>query len=230
MCGDATNPDDITKLIGKDTINLILTDPPYGMKTQSKDGVVGDKRYKDLSKSGVIHAGSPLIRAKEYPLLIGDNSQETARLNYELIKDLTRYKIIWGGQYFAHFLPINGGWIFWDKQNSGITYSDGELAWRSWGRKVKRYIHKWNGIIRAGSRKLNLKSRIHPTQKPVELHMKILEDYSKQGDTVLDCFAGSGTTLIACEETGRKCLTMEINPEYCDVIIDRYNKLKETNN
>jgi len=55
--------------------------------------------------------------------------------------------------------------------------------------------------------------------------MKILEDFTKVEDVVLDCFGGSGTTLIACNETGRKCLMMEISPEYCDIIINRYEKL-----
>ena len=69
------------------------------------------------------------------------------------------------------------------------------------------------------------KARLHPTQKPVELHMQILEDFTKPKDVILDCFGGSGTTLIACNETGRKCLMMEISPDYCDVIINRYAKL-----
>ena len=69
------------------------------------------------------------------------------------------------------------------------------------------------------------KARIHPTQKPVELHMRILEDFTQPDDIILDCFGGSGTTLIACEMTGRKCLMMEISPEYCDVIIERYKEL-----
>ena len=136
-------------------------------------------------------------------------------------------KIIWGGQYFTDFLPINGGWIFWDKQTGNSKFSDGELAWTSKGKRVRKYEHLWNGVCRAGKRSLNLTHRVHPTQKPVELHMRILEDYSKVGDVVLDCFGGSGTTLIACEVIGRKCLMMEISPEYCDIIQDRYKKITE---
>ena len=68
---------------------------------------------------------------------------------------------------------------------------------------------------------------LHPTQKPVELHMQILEDFTQPDDVILDCFGGSGTTLIACEITGRTCYMMEISPEYCDIIINRYNTLTE---
>ena len=167
-----------------------------------------------------------VVPAKEYPLLIGDNNQDTARINYELTKDLTKYKIIFGGQYFANFLPVNGGWIFWDKQNGATDFSDGELAWRSWGKKVTRYTHKWNGVCRQGSQKLNGKRRCHPTQKPVELFANILEDFCVPDGVVLDCFGGSGTTLLACEVTGRACLMMELSPEYCDIIVKRYENVK----
>ena len=141
---------------------------------------------------------------------------------------------MWGGQYFAHFLPISGAWIFWNKRTGNNDFSDGELAWVSKGRKVKYYEQLWSGVCMAGNYALNARgfrkgerTRLHPTQKPVELHMNILEDFSKEGDVVLDCFGGSGTTLIACEMTGRKCLMMELSPEYCDIIKERYEKVTQ---
>ena len=70
-----------------------------------------------------------------------------------------------------------------------------------------------------------LKSDLHPTMKPVELVTNALLDGSKSGDVVLDVFGGSGTTLIACEQLGRKCYMMELDPHYCDVIIARWEKL-----
>ena len=208
MCGNATKREDIEKLIDGYTVDLILTDPPYGMKIQNNDGSIGGGKG-----------------TRKYSKLIGDNNQDTAQQNYEIIKDLCKKQIIWGGQYFADFLPVNGGWIFWDKQNGANDFSDGELAWRSWGKKVCKYEHKWNGVIRDGSRKFNGIFRAHPTQKPVELHMKILQDFSNEGDIVLDCFGGSGTTLIACEQVNRKCLMMELSPEYCEIIINRWENL-----
>ena len=74
---------------------------------------------------------------------------------------------------------------------------------------------------------LNGRTRWHPTQKPVELHMNILQDFSEPGDIVLDCFGGSGTTLIACEQVGRRCFMMELSPEYCGIIIERYMKVTQ---
>ena len=214
MCGDATKKEDILKLIGNNKINLVLTDPPYGMKRQNKDGATHGTGGNTICHSYI-----------KYPMMIGDDNSNTARSNYEIIKKFSENQIIWGGQYLAHFLPISGGWIFWDKKTGKSDFSDGELAWCSKGKRVRKYEQLWNGIWKEGNRKLNPSPRIHPTQKPVELHMRILEDFSKPGDIVLDCFGGSGTTLIACEQTGRKCLMMELSPEYCEVIINRWENL-----
>ena len=221
MCGDATSREDVMRLIGNDNVNLVLTDPPYGINSVSPH----TKRIGGHHASKM--TGGKIVRAHEYAQVIGDTSSETARTSYEILKQLTDSQIIWGGNYFTDFLPVSGGWLFWDKDKNTerLTFSDGELAYCSKGRKVRKYVQKWNGFIRDGNAKLNAK--IHPNQKPVELHMRILEDFSQSDDVILDCFGGSGTTLIACEMTGRKCLMMEISPEYCEVISERYMKLKE---
>ena len=225
MCGDATRSEDVYALVEGRKVDLVLTDPPYGMKCQSKSGAIGgDKPFMQLA---CITSKKKVIPAKKYSQLIGDNSQNTARKHYLIARAITNKLIIWGGQYFADFLPINGGWLFWDKETGESNFSDGELAWCSYGKRMRKYCHKWNGLIMKGSRTLNPIPRIHPTQKPVELHMKILEDFSQPGDIILDCFGGSGTTLIACELTGRTCLMMEISPDYCDIIKKRYETLTE---
>ena len=224
MCGDATKREDVMSLIGNDHVDLVLTDPPYGIKVQHTNGVIGDYRlrYPNLS-----HKYNNPIKAKSYAQLIGDNTREGFRKHYTIIRELTQRMIVWGGQNFADFLPVSPSWIFWDKQTGNNDFSDGELAYKSWGRKIKKYTQLWNGVLREGNYTLNPKPRIHPTQKPVELHMKILEDFTKPDDVILDCFGGSGTTLIACNETGRKCLMMELSPDYCDIIVERYDKLTQ---
>ena len=245
MCGDARKCEDVEKLIAGEKVDLVLTDPPYGMKCQDKNGAIGDSKRitmisPEFKKENGFSGGhgskkTYKCQAKQYPLMANDNDQNCTREHYEIIKDVTDKIIMWGGQYFAHFLPVSGGWIFWDKKTGKSDFSDGELAWRSWGKKVTYYEQKWRGFILDGSARLNglggnnkrdTRSRIHPTQKPVELHMNILEDFSQEGEVVLDCFGGSGTTLIACELTGRKCLMMELSPEYCEIIRERYEKVK----
>ena len=207
MCGDATSRADVFKLvnIGDEKIKLVLTDPPYGGQIQNKDGQIGRK-------------------GREYPVCIGDNSTTFARENYLITRIICDSQIIFGGQNFTDFLPPSLGWIFWDKDRpEGLSFSDGELAWCSCLNKVKKYSFTWNGFTREGNKALN--QRIHIMQKPVELFMKIIEDYTKPGDIILDCFGGSGTTLIACEQTGRKCFMMEISTEYCEKICERFENL-----
>lgn len=224
MCGDATKKEDVLKLVGSEKINLVLTDPPYGMKIQHKNGTIGGDKF---GKAGITHFQHKAQRKiNNYPKILGDDSTDAARENYYIVSDLCDMLIIWGGQYFADFLPVNGGWIFWDKlRPNTLDFGSGELAYNTCSNVVKKYAQKWNGAIREGSKNLNPQPLLHPTQKPVELHMSILQDFSKEWDVVLDCFAGSGTTLIACEMTGRKCLTMEISPEYCEIICKRFEKL-----
>lgn len=234
MCGDATKYEDIEQLLGADRVNLVLTDPPYGMKCQHKDGRIGSKDNRPIMGAKDERFSKTLLSTHSYPIMPGDDSQDTARKHYSLIKSLAPKLIIWGGQYFAHFLPVSGGWIFWDKLTGNNDFSDGELAWCSFGKRVRKYTLLWNGVfmkcnyaLNGRSSKKGARARLHPTQKPVELHAQILNDFSQPDDVILDCFGGSGTTLIASEITGRTCLMMEISPEYCDIIINRYLKLTE---
>lgn len=222
LCGDATNREDIMRLVGDSKVDLIFQDPPYGVNVQHRSdayiGGGGGPTAMFCKKKRVMH----------YERCVGDLSPDTARKNYEALKDLTPNKIIWGGNYFTDFLPPSGGWLFWDKERpSALDFGDGELAYCSLIKTVKKYLWKWNGCVMKGSALLNPRPRVHPMQKPVELHMKILEDFSKEGAVVLDCFGGSGTTLIACELTHRTCLMMEISPEYCEIIRERYEKVSE---
>lgn len=119
-------------------------------------------------------------------------------------------------------MPQGKHWLVWDKKNTMPTFGDAELAWTNVRRdsvKIKEFIY--NGLI--GKEK----ERLHPTQKPIGLIAEVTEDYSNKGDIVLDLFGGSGSTLIACEKTNRKCYMMELDPKYVDVIIDRWEKYSE---
>ena len=83
----------------------------------------------------------------------------------------------------------------------------------------------WAGLLREGNRADELKERVHPTQKPVGMFTEVLNDFSTDGETILDLYGGSGSTMIACEKLKRKCYMMEIDPAYCDVIVERYKNL-----
>ena len=209
MCGDATKAEDVHKLVGGERVNLVLTDPPYGIRVvNEKTGGIGAK-------------------GRAYAPVIGDTNGDMFTEHYRIIRCLCNRLIVWGGQNFTRILPPSCGWLFWDKEKNSdaLTFGDGELAWTNVSTRIRKYSHKWNGFTQAGNKSFN--QRVHPTQKPVELHMQILEDFTQPDDIILDCFGGSGTTLIACQLTGRTCYMMEISPEYCDLITNRYNTLTE---
>ena len=165
-----------------------------------------------------------VIPAKEYRPVIGDETTETAKKNYEVSKKFSENQIIFGGNYFTDFLPPSRCWVVWDKENTG-NFADAELAWTSFDKGVKLYHFMWNGLAREGSREVEGITRVHPTQKPVGMLGYILQDFSEEQDAIMDCFGGSGSTLIACEQLNRRCYMCELDPHYVDVIIDRWEKL-----
>ena len=216
ICGDSTDASVIDKLTNKNKVNLLLTDPPYGI-----DVVKGSK----VGGGGPIHfgkvGGKNWVESKTYSSIIGDDTTDTARESYNIASIYAENQIIFGGNYFTDFLPPSRCWIVWDKQNTG-NFADAELAWTSFDKGVKLYHFMWNGLAREGNRKAEGVTRVHPTQKPVGLMGYILGDFSNESDKILDLFGGSGSTLIACEQLNRKCFMCELDPHYCDVIINRW--------
>lgn len=198
--------------------DLVFTDPPYGINVVQNKQVGGDNATHFNGKKGAI------VKSSTYKPIENDDTTETAQKNFEIVKDISNNQILFGGNYFTDFLKPSRCWIVWDKQNTG-NFADAELAWTSFEKGIKLYKFMWNGLVREGNREVEGKARVHPTQKPVGMIAYILKDFSKENDTVLDCFGGSGSTLIACEQTNRKCRMMELDPHYCDVIIKRWETL-----
>tara|TARA_R100001086_G_scaffold94341_1_gene46949 strand:+ start:1436 stop:2521 length:1086 start_codon:yes stop_codon:yes gene_type:complete len=148
------------------------------------------------------------VLSKKYKNIINDDSINVAVESFKLI-DSNIPAIWWGANYYANILPNKSCWIVWDKNNGKSDQMDCELAWTN-----------LKGVTRKFTKASEKKNRIHPTQKPVEL---IEWTFNKvKGQNVLDLFLGSGSTLIACEKTNRKCFGMELDPKYCDVIVQRW--------
>ena len=203
MCGDATKIEDVQRLMDGKKADIIYTDPPYGI---------------------AYHAGEMGLKGSlKFNVLEGDS--EEMDLSLLLSYENKCSMVVWGSQNFIKQLPYCGRWICWDKRTNeradmGIG-SDFELAWtnkKSGYFKMYRIQH--GGYINADDFG---KKRLHPTQKPIKLCVQILED-QKAGNNVLDLFGGSGSTLIACEQTNRINFSMEIDPKYTDVIRKRYAK------
>ena len=217
MCGDSTDKATVELLMDGNKADMVFTDPPYGINAVSGNKVGRDKPFGNVG-------GSNIVKAHEYMTIKGDDTTETARLNYEIVKELSENQIIFGGNYFTDFLPPKACWCIWDKENTG-NFADVEMAWTSFDKGAKLYRWLWNGLCRKGERSIEGKSRVHPTQKPVGLIAEILKDFTKENDIILDCFGGSGSTLIACEQIDRTCYMIEYEAHYVDVIIKRWENL-----
>ena len=223
LCGDSTKIEDVEKLMDGCKADLLLTDPPYGVSIVKTGKIGGDKPFgSQKGKVGYGEKGkNKILNCNEYFPIIGDETTETALKSYEVAKNYSKNQILFGGNYFTDFLHPSRCWIVWDKQNTG-NFADAELAWTSFEKSVKMYHFMWNGLMRAGDRKAEGQRRMHPTQKPVGLMADIIKDFIQDGNAVLDCFGGSGSTLIACEQMGKTCYMMELSPNYVDVIINRW--------
>lgn len=211
MCGDSTSIDAVEKLLNGGKIDLVFTDPPYGveyqsnMRTKSKkfDMLKNDDEFLDIA---------PVIEATTKGWVFVWTSWKVQHKWIELFES------------FGY--PSNI--VIWHKPGGGIgdlkkTFSSDYEVALVWHRGAelcgKRIGSVWK-IAKDGA-----STYVHPTQKPVELSEEAIDKTTKNGASVLDLFGGSGTTLIGCEKTNRKAYLMELDPKYCDVIINRWQTL-----
>jgi len=234
LCGDSTAAEQVQRLMNGQQVDMVFTDPPYGIDVVQSNqvGGGGDPNNGGYAFGGVKNTGriggGNIRPSKVYRKIEGDQTTEIAESFYKCCLDLGFDNIIlWGGNYFTDFLPPSRCWVIWDKEMTG-NFSQAEMAWTSFTKGgVKIFKFLWNGLSREGKRKEELKSRVHPTQKPVGLFSNIFKDFD-DFKTIYDGFLGSGSTLMACEKTGRKCFGMEIDPLYCQVIVQRWCDFTES--
>ncbi len=174
-------------------VDCVVTDPPYG---------IGESSARNSSRSH-------MVSARNYGEYTWDNKLSQAHIGALLTAG--NNQVIFGGNYYADWLPPSSGWIVWDKVNSG-DFADCELAWTSYRRAVRKIAYMWNGMI-----KQKPEERFHPTQKPLSVMLWVIENYTKPGDTILDPFMGSGTTGVACVQLGRSFIGIELEKRYFDI-------------
>lgn len=216
MCGDSTDEATVSRLMNGEKADMVFTDPPYGMDLDAdystminKDGQAGNK-HRQVRGDSASDFSPDLIK--------------TIFNNFGYCKEM----IIWGADYFAEYLENknNGSWLVWDKRveekYDKVIGSGFELCWSKakHKREVIRFEYSSWGARMADH--VNGK-KPHPTMKPVALIEKIMSKF-KNEKNIIDIFGGSGSTLIACEKTNRKCFMSELDPHYIDVIIQRWMK------
>jgi DNA modification methylase len=219
LCGDSTDSDQVARLMNGEKADMVFTDPPYGMflDTDYDQMFANDKTHRKTNN--------------RFDKVKGDNEDFVPELISTIFAsfDYCKEIFIWGADYFAELIPnrTDGSWVVWDKRCdenmdkvSGNTF---ELCWSK--QKHKRLVARilWSG--HHGMQKDDTKTRIHPTQKPTKLVEWFFNQWGNTNDLVADLFLGSGTTMAAAHQLNRKCYGMELDPKYCQVIVDRMHKL-----
>ena len=190
---------DFLRSLPSGSVDAVVTDPPYGMKLATN--------YKSRGRG-------PLAGCNDYRPVHGDDKpfDPSPWLQFPIV-------CLFGANYYSNLLPARSKWLVWDKRE-GTGINDGadiEMAWTKTdkGTVPRLFHHRWNGMIKASERD---QKRVHPTQKPVALMCWVMDQLGiPEGATVLDPYMGSGTTGVACMQTGRKFIGCEIDAGYVEI-------------
>jgi DNA modification methylase len=182
-------------------VDLVLTDPPYGIfKEAITRGFMVDRSGQDATEWDTKPSPETLLLALSF----------------------ATHSVVWGYNYMADILGTCAAPFVWDKQTGANYFADGELAWTSFSTGTLRiFRHQWCGAFKASERGIR---SLHPTQKPVAL-MRWCIERTPLADTILDPFMGSGTTLRAAKDLGRKAIGIEVEERYCEIAAKRMSQL-----
>jgi DNA modification methylase len=215
LCGDATDKADVERLMCGEKADMVFTDPPYGMNL--------DTDYSQLVSPQAAKLKQKVIGKKYAPVTGDDKPYDPRPLldTFSAVKEV----FLWGADYYHHRLPEDGTFLIWDKSTEAADEMIGnayEICWSK--QKHKKVLARVFQRGAFGSHPTDDGSKAHPTQKPVKLAQWFFERWANGLDSVVDVYLGSGSTLIACEKTQRRCFGMEIEPLYIDVILERWAK------
>jgi len=251
LCGDAGSVEDLDRLLDGQPIHLVNTDPPYNVRLEPRSNnaiAAGNSSFRaqpHVKRSGEkVSSEKRKMRAKDRPLendFVTDEQFE--RLLNAWFGNISRVLLpgraayIWGGYSNLDGYPValrrnNLYWsqcICWRKCHPVLSrkdyMGDFELAFYSWREGAAHKFFGPNNVSDVWEvKKVNPNKMIHLTEKPVELAVRAIQYSSQPGENVLDLFGGSGSTLIGCEQTGRRAFVMELDPAYCDVITQRFEQ------
>lgn len=195
--------EDVLPSIDPASVGLVLTDPPYGFKQSAQ---FREKRAThDPGSSG------------NFVQIVGDDEP----FDPEPLMHFGRL-VLFGANHYADRLPPSPSWLVWDRRNGSTPdkNADAELIWTNCGGTIRTYRQTWRGVAREND-SLEPNAHVHPTQKPVNLMLWLLDRYTKPGDLVLDPYMGSGPIAQACHMTGRRYIGIELEERYCATAVRR---------
>lgn len=219
MCGDATNPEHVKKLMNNKKVDLFLTDPPYNVsyvgatkdKLTIQNDSLCDSEFRLFLKDSFQNANDVMKEGSSFYIFHADSEGYNFRGALRDVNLSLKQTLIW----VKNALVMGRQDYQW--KHEPILYGWKEGAPHNW------YSDRKQTTTLEFDKPL--KNELHPTMKPIELCIYLIKNSSKKHDIILDLFAGSGSTLLACEYTKRYGYMMELDPQYCNVIIQRYQKL-----
>lgn len=218
MCGDATLAENVQKLMQGDLAKMVFTDPPFnvgykGGHTNSREAIANDYMPEEEFSIFLHKAIKNMVDVSELGAM------------YYVVMSMTSFNTLC--EAMSHNNMHWSTTLIWDKihfvMSRGDYHQQYEPIWYGWKSGAPR-LHPLKDRTQSNIWKINKpnKSKLHPTTKPVELIKQAILNSTNEGDIVLDLFGGSGSTLIACEETNRICYTMELESHYCEVIKNKF--------
>jgi len=243
MCGDSTNPTDINKLMNGEKANMLLTDPPYNVDYEGSNGLkiqndhMEDTKFQQFLIDAFTTANTNMKNGASFYIwhadLQGYNFRKALiETGWEVRSCLQWIKnaLVLGRQdYQSRHEPCLYGW----KDGASHTWNGGRkqttameaidlMNEEDLRKAYKELVEQLDTSVIYENKPA--KNKEHPTMKPIKLMARLIRNSSNVGDIILDLFGGSGSTLIACEQIGRKCYMNELDPHYCDVIIERWEQ------
>lgn len=183
--------------------DLAIVDPEYGIN-------IGKMNFTQSTKGGI-------AKRNDYSKISDWDKTPPNKKYFDELFRVSKNQIIWGWNYFVPYLDSCKCYIVWDKKTEdkySNDFADCETAWTSFNRPAMVYRYLWSGMLQSDMK--NKEKRIHPTQKPVNLYMRTLRDFAKEGDKILDTNLGSGSHAIACQKLGFEMVATETNKDIFD--------------
>ena len=216
MCGDSTDPDQVARLMGGELADLVVTDPPYNVdyegattdKLKIENDNMEDGAFLDFLTKSFQAADNVMKPGAAFYIWHADSEGYNFRTACKMIGWKVRQCLIW-----------NKNSLVMGRQDYQWKHEPCLYGWKDGAGHIWNSDRKQTTVIDFDRPNRN---DIHPTMKPIGLFDYLIRNSSKKDQLVLDTFGGSGTSIMACEQDGRRCCTMELDPRYVDAIIDRW--------